>query len=131
MGRRRDWSRRQFVGRATQYAWAERRGLVPQGGPARSAQCPLGADDESSRAGRAACIRALHPLEGGAFEDQQYLQLLQSERFDQVLRAMAPFRIRGKREDLGVLVREFNATTTYDRKGNMHAYFTIFILPPR
>jgi len=63
-------------------------------------------------------------LTGGRFEDQYYLQSLQSERAKQIPRAMEPFYQRcEQRKDLGVLVGDFNAMPTYDREGGIHKYY--------
>ena len=52
-------------------------------------------------------------LSGGRFEDQFYLQQLAQERYDQTGRVIDLFNRRAGKDDFGIMVGDFNATTDY------------------
>lgn len=65
-------------------------------------------------------------LSGGRFEDQYFVQDLAAERHRQIERCTAFFSERrpyAEASDVGVLVGDFNATTTYTSNGTMSSYF--------
>lgn len=69
-------------------------------------------------------------ISGGRFEDQYFVQQLAEERRLQIDRCIAFFnkeRLDPSADDIGILVGDYNATTTYDPAGPMSSYFNFAI----
>jgi len=79
----------------------------------------------TGRQGRAVFVMCTH-LTGGRFEDQYYMQQLAKERREQPIKCASFFshrRPNPQKDDIGMLIGDFNALPEYAADGPMHAYF--------